>query len=103
MIAAGYNPPVAHCYFCQSSEFKPYAEATYWLEFPLHFVECQSCRLIFANPMPNLETIREGNRALNIHHTSRGTLSQYRGGKELALKLVKLSPEGILLDVGCAE
>ncbi len=98
-----YNPPVDQCYFCQSHDLRPYAEAIYWLEFPLHFVECAGCSLIFANPMPSLETIREGNRALNIHHTSRGTLSQYRGGKEFALWLNKISPEGIFLDVGCAE
>jgi SAM-dependent methyltransferase len=30
-------------------------------------------------------------------------LSQYRGGKEFALWLSKIAPEGILLDVGCAE
>ncbi|MGH7457103.1 MAG: hypothetical protein ACRENG_37480, partial [bacterium] len=68
----GYNPPVDCCYFCKNIDLRPYAEATYWLEFPLHFVECATCRLIFANPMPNLQTINEGNRALNIHHTSRG-------------------------------
>jgi 2-polyprenyl-3-methyl-5-hydroxy-6-metoxy-1,4-benzoquinol methylase len=101
--SAGYNPPVDRCYFCQSHDLHPYADTTYWLEFPLHFVECTKCRLIFANPMPNLQTIHAGNRALNIHHASRGTLSQYRGGKELALWLNKMAPEGILLDVGCAE
>jgi 2-polyprenyl-3-methyl-5-hydroxy-6-metoxy-1,4-benzoquinol methylase len=53
--------------------------------------------------MPNLETIKEGNRALNIHHVSRGTLSQYRGGKEFAFFLQSIKPEGIMLDVGCAE
>jgi 2-polyprenyl-3-methyl-5-hydroxy-6-metoxy-1,4-benzoquinol methylase len=99
----GYNPPVDRCYFCNGSHFRPHSEATYWLEFPLHFVECETCRLIFANPMPNLQTIHEGNRALNIYHQSRGTLSQYRGGKEFALSLNKITPEGILLDVGCAE
>ncbi|MDZ7363486.1 MAG: class I SAM-dependent methyltransferase [candidate division KSB1 bacterium] len=99
----GYNPPVDRCYFCNGSNFRPHSEATYWQEFPLHFVECKTCRLIFANPMPNLQTIHEGNRALNIYHQSRGTLSQYRGGKEFALSLKKIAPEGILLDVGCAE
>ncbi|MDZ7289379.1 MAG: class I SAM-dependent methyltransferase [candidate division KSB1 bacterium] len=98
-----YNPPVDRCYFCQGHDLRPYAEASYWLELPLHFVECVNCRLIFANPMPNLKTIQEGNQALNIHHTSRGTLSQYRGGKEFALWLNNIAPEGILLDVGCAE
>jgi len=103
MTTNGYNPPVECCYFCNGKNFRPHSEATYWLEFPLHFVECETCRLIFANPMPNLQTIQEGNRALNIHHQSRGTLSQYRGGKEFALWLRKMAPEGILLDVGCAE
>jgi 2-polyprenyl-3-methyl-5-hydroxy-6-metoxy-1,4-benzoquinol methylase len=99
----GYNPLVEQCYFCNSKNFRPHAEATYWLEFPLHFVECGTCRLIFANPMPNLQTINAGNRALNIHHQSRGTLSQYRGGKEFALWLAKIASKGVLLDVGCAE
>ncbi len=99
----GYNAPVDRCYFCNGQNFRPHSEATYWLEFSLHFVECETCRLIFANPMPNLQTIHEGNRALNIHHQSRGTLSQYRGGKEFTLFLNKIAAEGILLDVGCAE
>lgn len=99
----GYNSPVDHCYFCNGRNFHSHSEATYWLEFPLHFVECETCRLIFANPMPNLQTIQAGNRALNIHHQSRGTLSQYRGGKEFAMRLRKIAPQGILLDVGCAE
>jgi 2-polyprenyl-3-methyl-5-hydroxy-6-metoxy-1,4-benzoquinol methylase len=103
MISNGYDHPVERCYFCNGKNFRPHSEATYWLEFPLHFVECETCRLIFANPMPNLQTIHEGNRALNIHHQSRGTLSQYRGGKEFALWLRRIAPEGILLDVGCAE
>ena len=103
MISTGYNSPVERCYFCNGTNFRPHSEATYWLEFPLHFVECVTCRLIFANPMPNLQTIQEGNRALNIHHQSRGTLSQYRGGKEFALRLRKMAPAGVLLDVGCAE
>lgn len=101
--SAGYNPSVERCYFCNGSDFCPHSEATYWLDFPLHFVECRTCRLIFANPMPSLQTIQAGNRALNIHHRSRGTLSQYRGGKEFALALNPIAPAGILLDVGCAE
>lgn len=103
MLSNGYNPPIECCYFCNGKIFRPHSEATYWLEFPLHFVECATCRLIFANPMPNLQTINAGNRALNIHHQSRGTLSQYRGGKEFALQLRKWRAVGVLLDVGCAE
>jgi len=99
----GYNPPVEECYFCSGRNFKPHSEATYWKEFDLHFVECSDCRLIFANPMPSIETVIEGNRVLNIHHVSRGTLSQYRGGKELTVFLKSIKPEGIMLDVGCAE
>ena len=99
----GYNSSVDRCYFCDGKNLRPHSEATYWLEFPLHFFECTTCRLIFANPMPNLQTIHEGNRALNIHHQSRGTLSQYRGGKEFAIQLNEMAPKGILLDVGCAE
>ena len=103
MQESGYNPRVAHCYFCSSRDLKPHSEATYWKEFPLDFVECAGCKLIFANPMPNLETVIKGNRALNVHHVSRGTFSQYRGGKEFALFLQSLKPEGTMLDVGCAE
>jgi 2-polyprenyl-3-methyl-5-hydroxy-6-metoxy-1,4-benzoquinol methylase len=99
----GYNPAVENCYFCSGSNFKPHSRATYWKEFDLNFVECSDCGLIFANPMPNIETVREGNRALNIHHVSRGTLSQYRGGKEFSIFLRSIKPEGIMLDVGCAE
>jgi len=103
MKNSGYNPPVTECYFCSGRNFKPHSEATYWKEFDLHFVECSDCGLIFANPMPSIETVIEGNRVLNIHHVSRGTLSQYRGGKELTVFLKSIKPEGIMLDVGCAE
>jgi SAM-dependent methyltransferase len=53
--------------------------------------------------MPDYETIIKGNRALNAHHGSRGTLSQYRGGKAFSLFLQSIRSSGILLDVGCAE
>lgn len=99
----GYNPRVENCYFCSSRDLKPHSQATYWREFPLDFVECAECKLIFANPMPNLETVIKGNRALNVHHVSRGTFSQYRGGKEFAMFLQSLKPGGTMLDVGCAE
>jgi 2-polyprenyl-3-methyl-5-hydroxy-6-metoxy-1,4-benzoquinol methylase len=91
------------CYFCAGQVLLPFVEATYWGEYPLHFVECARCRLVFANPMPALETIIAGNRALSIHHRSRGTLSQYRGGKEFARELTAFRATGILLDIGCAE
>ena len=99
----GYNPRVEQCYFCSGGHLRPHSEATYWKKFKLSFVECADCQLIFANPMPNLETIIKGNRALNDHHGSRGTLSQYRGGKEFSLFLQSVKPSGVLLDVGCAE
>jgi len=99
----GYNPRVENCYFCSSRHLKPHSEATYWKDFNLSFVECADCKLIFANPMPNLETVIKGNRALNVHHGSRGALSQYRGGKEFSLLLQSIKPTGIMLDVGCAE
>ncbi|RMD96838.1 MAG: class I SAM-dependent methyltransferase [Calditrichaeota bacterium] len=98
-----YHPPVENCYFCKSPELMPFAEAAYWGEFPLHFVRCRQCGLIFANPMPDLPTVFAGNRALNILHTSRGTFSQYRGGKEFTFELQKYKSKGLLLDVGCAE
>jgi len=50
----------------------------------LHFVECARCRLVFADPLPDLNTIAGGNRALNTLHVSRGRISQYRGSKEFA-------------------
>lgn len=103
MKNSGYNPPVTECYFCSGNNFNSYSEATYWKEFELHFAECSDCGLIFANPMPSIETVIEGNRALNIHHISRGTLSQYRGGKELAVFLKSFKKKGVMLDVGCAE
>ncbi len=99
----GYAPPVQHCYFCGHEQFRPHSQALYWGEFPLEFMQCRHCDLIFANPMPNLEVVFEGNRALNILHGSRGTFSQYRGGKEFTFVLNRFRPKGVLLDVGCAE
>ncbi len=98
-----YNPLVHRCYFCEGKDFTDFAKATYWKEYELNFVKCKNCGLIFANPMPGLEAIFEGNRALNILHSSRGTLSQYRGGKEFTIQLIKFKSKGILLDVGSAE
>ena len=99
----GYNPAVENCYFCSGRNLKPHSKATYWKEYDLNFVECSDCGLVFANPMPGIEMVKEGNRALNIHHVSRGTLSQYRGGKEFSIFLRSIKPEGIMLDIGCAE
>jgi 2-polyprenyl-3-methyl-5-hydroxy-6-metoxy-1,4-benzoquinol methylase len=91
------------CYFCKSNNLQAFASATYWQSIKLNFVKCLDCGLIFVNPMPSLEIIYEGNRALNILHTSRGTLSQYRGGKEYSFTLNKIKEKGVLLDIGCAE
>jgi len=94
---------IKECPFCNSTNFKDYARARYWQTVRLNFLECSNCGLIFANPMPGMDIVSEGNRALNIIHTSRGTLSQYRGGKEYAFTLQKIKKRGILLDIGCAE
>ncbi len=91
------------CIFCGSSTLLKYCEAVYWNYADLNFERCNECGLIFCNPMPDEETIRKGNNALNIVHTSRGTVSQYRGGKEFSLFLRKIKRSGIFLDVGCAE
>ncbi len=98
-----YNPAVSNCYFCKHTEFINHSKATYWSEIELNFVECKNCGLIFANPMPALDVIIKGNDALNFVMKSRGTISQYRGGKEFTFYLNKFKESGILLDVGCAE
>lgn len=103
MNPRGYAPRVQRCCFCGGAELRPHSEATYWSEFDLHFVECAGCRLIFANPMPDLDTIVRGNGALNALLVSRGTISQYRAGKEFASFLEEIKPGGDLLDVGCGE
>jgi 2-polyprenyl-3-methyl-5-hydroxy-6-metoxy-1,4-benzoquinol methylase len=94
---------IKNCPFCKSSHFSDYAKARYWQTIKLNFVECSNCGLIFTNPMPGMDIVYEGNRALNIVHTSRGTLSQYRGGKEYTFILKKIKKKGVLLDIGCAE
>lgn len=103
MKSNGYNPKVKECYFCSGKTFEHHSTATYWKEFDLNFVECNDCGLIFTNPMPSIDIVIEGNRALNIHHVSRGTFSKYRAGKELALYLNSIKKKGLMLDVGCAE
>jgi len=94
---------INNCPYCNSYNLKNFATARYWQTVKLNFVECSECGLIFANPMPSLKIIYEGNHALNILHTSRGTLSQYRGGKEYAYTLSRIKEKGVLLDIGCAE
>lgn len=98
-----YEPLAESCSFCGSDDFIAHSKATYWTVVELNFQECRKCGLIFANPMPNLDTIIKGNDALNVVMKSRGTLSQYRGGKEFSFFLNKIKSSGILLDIGCAE
>ncbi|MBN1632998.1 MAG: class I SAM-dependent methyltransferase [Ignavibacteria bacterium] len=98
-----HNPKVNLCYFCKSKEFVQHSNAKYWSVVELNFFECKNCGLIFTNPMPTLETIIKGNNALNFVMKSRGTLSQYRGGKEFTFYLNKIKNKGVLLDAGCAE
>lgn len=98
-----HNSEIPECYFCHSKEFIPHSKAKYWSVIDLNFVECKNCGLIFANPIPTLDTIIKGNNALNYVMKSRGTLSQYRGGKEFTFFLKKIKDKGIILDVGCAE
>ena len=98
-----YNKEIDKCYFCGGTNLNFHSKAKYWQVINLNFVECDDCGLIFANPMPGMEIVNKGNRALNILHKSRGTLSQYRGGKEFAFKLKRIRKSGVFLDIGCAE
>jgi 2-polyprenyl-3-methyl-5-hydroxy-6-metoxy-1,4-benzoquinol methylase len=91
------------CPFCGCTNFQHHSKARYWQQIKLNFVECTECGLIFTNPMPDMDIVSRGNKALNILHKSRGTISQYRGGKEYAFSLKKIKQNGIFLDVGCAE
>lgn len=98
-----YNPETTHCCNCNEKVFLPHSEGTYWIKINLHFVSCANCGLIFANPMPNLRAIIEGNQSINKLISSRGTLNRYRLGNEFSFELVKYKPKGLLLDVDCAE
>jgi len=94
---------IKECPLCEGTKFNNHSEAKYWQIIDLNFVECSNCGLIFSNPMPGMEIVTRGNRALNILHNSRGTISQYRGGKEYSFTLKRMKKNGILLDIGCAE
>jgi 2-polyprenyl-3-methyl-5-hydroxy-6-metoxy-1,4-benzoquinol methylase len=94
---------VVTCTFCGGSRLSPFATATYWTVVPLAFDECEDCGLVFCNPMPGLDIIVEGNRALDILQPTRGTYSQYRGGWDFAFWLRKFRHTGTLLDIGCAQ
>jgi len=94
---------IKECPFCEGTKFNKHSEAIYWQIIDLNFVECSNCGLIFSNPMPGMDIVTLGNRALNILHKSRGTISQYRGGKEYSFTLKRMKKNGILLDIGCAE
>lgn len=98
-----YEKITSECCFCKSGDFIPHSKARFWNTADLNFTECRNCGLIFCNPMPTLDVIIRANEALNIVHVSRGTIQQYRGGKQFARKLKKIKEKGILLDVGCAE
>lgn len=94
---------IKECTFCRETTFNEHSKAKYWQIIDLNFVECSNCGLLFANPMPGMDIVSIGNRALNILQKSRGTLSQYRGGKEFSFTLKSKEKSGILLDIGCAE
>jgi 2-polyprenyl-3-methyl-5-hydroxy-6-metoxy-1,4-benzoquinol methylase len=98
-----YNEAITECYFCKSREFVHHSRAKYWQVIDLNFEECRNCGLIFCNPMPVLDVIIKANESLNMLQVSRGTLTQYKGGKKFAFQLKKIKEKGILLDVGCAE
>lgn len=91
------------CPFCRCTNFTHHSKARYWQKIELNFIECTGCGLIFTNPMPDMDIVSRGNKALNILHKSRGTISQYRGGKEYAFTLKRIKRNGIFLDIGCAE
>ncbi|OGU56043.1 MAG: hypothetical protein A2V66_14885 [Ignavibacteria bacterium RBG_13_36_8] len=94
---------IEKCAFCGGTTFIDHSKAKYWQIIDLNFVECSNCGLIFTNPMPGMDIVSKGNSALNILQKSRGTLSQYRGGKEFSFTLKRKGKNGILLDIGCAE
>jgi 2-polyprenyl-3-methyl-5-hydroxy-6-metoxy-1,4-benzoquinol methylase len=98
-----YDEKVRECCFCRSGDFIPHSRAKFWKILDLNYVECKNCGLIFCNPMPALEMIIKANDALNIVHVSRGTILQYKGGKQFTYKLKRIKDKGILLDIGCAE
>lgn len=98
-----YEEKISECYFCAGKNFIPHSKATYWNYAEINYEECSECGLIFANPMLSTQTITKGNKALNIIHKSRGTLNQYKGGKEFSIYLKKIKNSGSILDVGCAE
>ena len=94
---------IKDCPFCETNNFNHHSKAKYWQIVDLNFMECSNCGLIFANPMPGMDIVSKGNRALNILQKSRGTISQYRGGKEYVFTLKRKARSGVLLDIGCAE
>lgn len=94
---------IKECKFCKGTSFKPHSTAKYWENVKLNFVECENCGLIFTNPMPGMDIVSRGNRAYSILHKYRGTISQYRGGKDYAFTLKRKAKTGKFLDIGCAE
>ena len=94
---------INECKYCSNTKFNHHSTAKYWEDIKLNFVECENCGLIFTNPMPDLSIVEKGNRAFSILNSSRGTISQYRGGKEYVLTLKNKSKSGNFLDIGCAE
>lgn len=98
-----YDKEIKICYFCKSDKFTFHSKTKFWQIAELNFVECVNCGLIFCNPIPSLDIIIKANEALNIFHGSRGTITQYKGGKKFSYLLKKIKDRGFLLDVGCAE
>ena len=94
---------IKSCPFCETNNFNHHSKAKYWQIVDLNFVECSNCGLIFANPMPGMDVVSKGNRALNILQKSRGTISQYRGGKENSYTLNLKAKRAVLIDNGFAE
>jgi len=94
---------VEGCLFCGGTRLVPIATARYWTVVPLAYEECAACGLVFCNPMPGLDIIIEGNRALDILQPTRGTFTQYHGGWDFAAWLRKFKSSGTLLDIGCAQ
>jgi 2-polyprenyl-3-methyl-5-hydroxy-6-metoxy-1,4-benzoquinol methylase len=67
----GYNPPVERGYFCSGSDFRPHSEATYWLDFPLHFTVYLGRLDTLENMSGRFDLIRMNNVIEHVQHSVR--------------------------------
>lgn len=101
-----------NCNLCGGDNFRKFyvvkAKSKYSYPYPLRYVKCNNCSLVYTNPRPNFKKIKEQYESRFYHPKIPGTPPAYlKGILEANFNKLTFIEEykkgGRLLDVGCAS